>query len=68
LGFLFHARRSMSRQSDQLRNNSDNQDECSCDRDPIAINFEWATAANFGHRQSACLPADEFSRRKRLIL
>jgi hypothetical protein len=57
----------MSRQADQLRNNSHNQDERS-DRRPIAINFEWATAANPGHRRSACPLIAEFSRRKRLIL
>ncbi|MGB9388643.1 MAG: hypothetical protein WCB70_01425 [Xanthobacteraceae bacterium] len=40
MDFPFHARRSMSRQADRLCKNSYNQDERSCDRDLIAINFE----------------------------
>ncbi len=40
LGFPFYARRSMGRSPDQLRNNSHNQDERSCNRDLTAINFE----------------------------
>jgi hypothetical protein len=63
-----HACGGMSRQPERQRDNSYNQNERRCDRDRIAIDFEWAAAAKSGHRQSACLPADEFSRRKKLIL
>jgi hypothetical protein len=58
----------MRRRRDRQGNNSGNQDESRCDRESIAIDFESAAAANFGHRQSACLPAGKFSCSKRLIL
>src|SRR5262249_14443585 len=68
LGIPFHARRRMGGRASRLRNNSCNQGERCCDRDPIATKIEQAAAAKSGHRQSACLPADESSPRKRQIL
>jgi hypothetical protein len=68
LGNPFHARRGMRWRPDRQHNTSCNKDQGRCDRDPVAIDFESTTAAMFGHRQSACLPAGEFSGLKRLIL